>query len=168
MKNNIILIGMPGVGKSSVGVVLAKALGYHFVDSDLVIQQTQGKLLCEIIEEYGNDGFLQIENRINSGIDVDRTVLATGGSAVYGREAMEHFKNIGTVLYMKAEYDTINSRLSNLVGRGVAMKSGQTLRDLYEERSELYEKYADITVVVDNMSIEEIISNILKKYVKNG
>ena len=159
---------MPGVGKSSVGVVLAKALGYHFVDSDLVIQQTQGKLLCEIIEEYGNDGFLQIENRINSGIDVDRTVLATGGSAVYGREAMEHFKNIGTVLYMKAEYDTINSRLSNLVGRGVAMRSGQSLRDLYEERSELYEMYADITVIVDNMSIEEIISNILNKYVKNG
>ena len=168
MKNNIVLIGMPGVGKSSVGVVLAKILGYRFLDSDLVIQEKEGKLLHEIIAEQGLEGFLKVEDRINASINCEKSIIATGGSAVYGREAMEHFKNIGTVLYMKAEYDTINSRLSNLVGRGVAMKSGQTLRDLYEERSELYEKYADITVVVDNMSIEEIISNILKKYVKNG
>ena len=167
MRDNIILIGMPGVGKSSVGVVLAKACGYHFVDSDLVIQQTEGKLLSEIIEEKGNKGFLEIENRINAGIDINRTVLATGGSAVYGEDAMKHFKNIGIVLYMKAEYETINSRLSNLVGRGVAMKKDQTLRDLYEERCVLYEKYADITVSVDNMTIEEIISKIIDKTVKN-
>jgi shikimate kinase len=103
---------MPGVGKSSVGVVLAKALGYHFVDSDLVIQQTEGRLLSEIIEEKGNDGFIEVENNINSKIDVKRTVLATGGSAVYGTDAMEHFRNIGTILYMKASFETIDSRLS--------------------------------------------------------
>lgn len=168
MKDNIILIGMPGVGKSSVGVVLAKALGYHFVDSDLVIQQTEGRLLSEIIEEKGNDGFIEVENNINSKIDVKRTVLATGGSAVYGTEAMEHFKNIGTVLYMKASFETIDSRLSNLVGRGVAMKKGQTLKELYEERCVLYERYADITLNVDKMSIEEIIVKIMSFFVNNA
>ena len=168
MKDNIILIGMPGVGKSSVGVVLAKALGYHFVDSDLVIQQTEGRLLSEIIEEKGNDGFIEIENNINSKIDVKRTVLATGGSAVYGTEAMEHFRNIGTVLYMKASFETIDSRLSNLVGRGVAMKKGQTLKELYEERCVLYERYADITLNVDKMSIEEIIVKIMSFFVNNA
>lgn len=168
MKDNIILIGMPGVGKSSVGVVLAKALGYHFVDSDLVIQQTEGRLLSEIIEEKGNDGFIEVENNINSKIDVKRTVLATGGSAVYGTEAMEHFKNIGTVLYMKASFETIDSRLSNLVGRGVAMKKDQTLKELYEERCVLYERYADITLNVDKMSIEEIIVKIMSFFVNNA
>lgn len=168
MKDNIILIGMPGVGKSSVGVVLAKALGYHFVDSDLVIQQTEGRLLSEIIEEKGNDGFIEVENNINSKIDVKRTVLATGGSAVYGTEAMEHFRNIGTVLYMKASFETIDSRLSNLVGRGVAMKKGQTLKELYEERCVLYERYADITLDVDKMSIEEIIVKIMSFFVNNA
>ncbi len=168
MKDNIILIGMPGVGKSSVGVVLAKALGYHFVDSDLVIQQTEGRLLSEIIEEKGNDGFIEVENNINSKIDVKRTVLATGGSAVYGTEAMEHFRNIGTVLYMKASFETIDSRLSNLVGRGVAMKKGQTLKELYEERCVLYERYADITLNVDKMSIEEIIVKIMSFFMNNA
>lgn len=168
MKDNIILIGMPGVGKSSVGVVLAKALGYHFVDSDLVIQQTEGRLLSEIIEEKGNDGFIEVENNINSKIDVKRTVLATGGSAVYGTEAMEHFRNIGTILYMKASFETIDSRLSNLVGRGVAMKKGQTLKELYEERCVLYERYADITLNVDKMSIEEIIVKIMSFFVNNA
>ncbi len=168
MKDNIILIGMPGVGKSSVGVVLAKALGYHFVDSDLVIQQTEGRLLSEIIEEKGNDGFIEVENNINSKIDVKRTVLATGGSAVYGTEAMEHFRNIGTVLYMKASFETIDSRLSNLVGRGVAMKKSQTLKELYEERCVLYERYADITLNVDKMSIEEIIVKIMSFFVNNA
>lgn len=168
MKDNIILIGMPGVGKSSVGVVLAKALGYHFVDSDLVIQQTEGRLLSEIIEEKGNDGFIEVENNINSKIDVKRTVLATGGSAVYGTEAMEHFRNIGTVLYMKASFETIDSRLSNLVGRGVAMKKDQTLKELYEERCVLYERYADITLNVDKMSIEEIIVKIMSFFVNNA
>ena len=134
----------------------------------MVIQQTEGRLLSEIIEEKGNDGFIEVENNINSKIDVKRTVLATGGSAVYGTDAMEHFRNIGTILYMKASFETIDSRLSNLVGRGVAMKKGQTLKELYEERCVLYERYADITLNVDKMSIEEIIVKIMSFFVNNA
>ncbi len=160
--NNIILIGMPGVGKSSAGVVLAKAMGYRFLDSDLVIQQEEKKLLCEIIDEVGNDGFLQVENRINSGIEADRTVIATGGSAVYGKAAMEHFSNIGKIVYLCASYETISARLSNLKRRGVAIKNGQTLKDLYDERCVLYEKYADATIIIDNLSIEDTVLKIVQ------
>lgn len=162
--NNLILIGMPGVGKSSLGVVLAKVLGYHFVDSDLVIQAQEKRLLREIIETQGNEAFLEIENRINAGINAEKTVIATGGSVIYGKEAMAHFKEIGKILYLRASYDTINSRLSNLTGRGVAINKNQTLRDLYNERIPLYEKYADLTVDVDGLTIEEtmcIIRNML-------
>ncbi|MGN0369043.1 MAG: shikimate kinase [Butyrivibrio sp.] len=155
--NNLILIGMPGVGKSSLGVVLAKVLGYHFVDSDLVIQAQEKRLLREIIETQGNEAFLEIENRINAGINAEKTVIATGGSVIYGKEAMAHFKEIGKILYLRASYDTINSRLSNLTGRGVAINKNQTLRDLYNERIPLYEKYADLTVDVDGLTIEEIV-----------
>lgn len=155
--NNLILIGMPGVGKSSLGVVLAKVLGYHFVDSDLVIQAQEKRLLREIIETQGNEAFLEIENRINAGINAEKTVIATGGSVIYGKEAMAHFKKIGKILYLRASYDTINSRLSNLTGRGVAINKNQTLRDLYNERIPLYEKYADLTVDVDGLTIEEIV-----------
>ena len=155
--NNLILIGMPGVGKSSLGVVLAKVLGYHFVDSDLVIQAQKKRLLREIIETQGNEAFLEIENRINAGINAEKTVIATGGSVIYGKEAMAHFKEIGKILYLRASYDTINSRLSNLTGRGVAINKNQTLRDLYNERIPLYEKYADLTVDVDGLTIEEIV-----------
>lgn len=163
-KNNIVLIGMPGVGKSSVGVVLAKILGYRFVDSDLVIQEQEGKLLHEIIEEKGTEGFLDVENRINASINCDKCIIATGGSAVYGAEAMEHFKEIGTVLYLRADYESINNRLGNLKGRGVVLKDGQTLMDLYNERAPLYEKYADI--IVDETgckSVSDTISRIMDK-----
>lgn len=145
-KNNIILIGMPGVGKSSVGVVLAKILGYRFLDSDLVIQEEEGKLLCEIMAEKGTEGFIEVENRINASIMCNRTVVATGGSAIYGREAMEHFREIGKIVYLKSDYDTIRERLGDLEKRGVVLKDGQTLLDLYNERVPLYEKYADIIV----------------------
>lgn len=103
-KDNIVLIGMPGVGKSTIGVVLAKVLGYQFVDADLVIQEKEGKLLCEIIEEVGADGFIEVENRINSQIKAHHAIIATGGSVVYGREAMEHLRQIGTVIYLKLPY----------------------------------------------------------------
>ena len=100
-RDNIVLIGMPGVGKSTIGVVLAKVLGYQFVDADLLIQEAEGKLLSELIEENGTDGFIEIENRVNSQIQTHRSVIATGGSVVYGKEAMEHLKSIGTVVYLK-------------------------------------------------------------------
>lgn len=157
MKSNIVLIGMPGVGKSSVGVVLAKALGYGFVDSDLVIQNVEKRLLKEIISQEGHDGFIAIENRVNAGLEADRSVIATGGSVVYGAGAMRHLKSIGTVVYLSASYETIASRLSNLEGRGVAMREGQTLPDLYNERVPLYERYGDITVKLDSLTIEEAV-----------
>ena len=161
LDKNIVLIGMPGVGKSSAGVVLAKALGYHFVDADLVIQSEEGKLLSEIIEEVGNEGFLQKEDRINSSINVQKSVIATGGSAIYGENAMKHFKETSIIVYLKASFETINARLSNLKGRGVAIKANQTLKDLYDERCVLYEKYADLTVSLDGLTIEDTIRKIV-------
>lgn len=163
MKDNVILIGMPGVGKSSMGVVLAKVIGYEFVDSDLIIQKQEKCLLKDIIKEKGNDGFLEVENRINAGIDVHKAVVATGGSVVYGKEAMEHLRETGLIVYLKASYETIHGRISNLVGRGVAISDGQTLFDLYNERIPLYEKYADVTVDMDNFSIEESVQQTVQK-----
>ena len=143
---NIILVGMPGAGKSTIGVVLAKRIGYKFVDSDLVIQEKEGKLLHELIEQYGVDGFLDIENRINAGISCESAVIATGGSAIYGKEAMEHFKELGKVVYLKLPYEEIAERLGDLNARGVTLRPGQTLHDLYEERTPLYEQYADCVI----------------------
>lgn len=161
MKNNIVLIGMPGVGKSTVGVILAKVLGYEFVDADLLIQKKEKRLLKEIIAQEGQEGFLRIENQVNAAIETERAVIATGGSVVYCREAMEHLRDIGTVIYLKLEYDILKSRLGNLRGRGVVLKEGQTLRDLYEERVPLYEKYADLTVDEKNTGAEETLQKIL-------
>ena len=162
MKNNIVLIGMPGVGKSTIGVILAKILGYHFLDSDLVIQEREERLLHQIIAEEGTEGFLKIENEVNASLDVKKTIIATGGSAVYGKEAMEHLKEIGEIVYLKADYDTIRRRLGNLEKRGVALKSGQTLKDLYDERTALYEKYADVIVDEKGLGTEETIGAVLR------
>ena len=146
MKENIILIGMPGVGKSTIGVVLAKVLGYQFIDADLVIQEKEGKLLHEIIAEAGTDGFLEIEGRINSQITAAHAIIATGGSVVYEQNAMEHFKEIGKIVYLHVSYPILEQRLSDIKGRGVVLKDGQDLKALYEERTPLYEKYADIVI----------------------
>lgn len=146
MKSNITLIGMPASGKSTVGVLLAKRLGYSFVDVDLVIQKQEGRLLKEIIEQEGTEGFLKVEDRVNRELDVRRSIIAPGGSVIYGTHAMEHLKEISTVVYLKLSYEEVENRLEDLKDRGVALKDGMTLRDLYEERVPLYEKYADITV----------------------
>ena len=161
MKNNIVLIGMPGVGKSTVGVVLAKILGYQFIDADIVIQQETKKLLKDIISEEGGEGFIEIENRINASINVVNTVIATGGSAVYGEDAMKHYKEIGTVVYLRLGYDEINKRLSDIKNRGVVLKNGQNLLDIYEERCVLYEKYADIIIDEEGLNVEETIERIV-------
>lgn len=158
--NNIILIGMPGAGKSTVGVVLAKRLGYRFIDSDLVIQEKKGMLLHQIIEEKGVDGFLKVENDINASIRVEQSVIATGGSVIYGAEAMKHLKSIGTVVYLKLSYEEIENRLGDLNERGVALKKGQTLLDLYRERVPYYEKYADVTIDCEDKMIKEIVAEI--------
>ncbi|POP32524.1 shikimate kinase [Lactonifactor longoviformis] len=160
---NIILIGMPGVGKSTVGVILAKVLGYQFIDADLVIQQQENRLLREIIEEEGEAGFLNIENRVNASLQAERAVIATGGSVVYCREAMRHLKEIGTVIYLELSYGALKNRLGNLKGRGVVLKEGQDLRGLYDERVPLYEKYADLTINEKNLDVEGTLQKILEK-----
>ncbi len=158
--SNVTLIGMPGVGKSTIGVVLAKKLGYAFVDSDLVIQDKYGKLLHEIIEEKGIEGFWNVENAVNASLNVDRSIIATGGSAIYGESAMLHLKELGKVVYLKLSCDEIADRLGDLCERGVTLKPGQTLQDLYEERIPLYEKYADVTVDCSGKQLREIATEI--------
>jgi len=166
--NNIILIGMPGSGKSSLGVVLAKKIGFGFIDSDLVIQEREGMTLERIIEKHGDAGFIQIENEVNCSISPHHTVIATGGSAVYGKEAMEHLRQIGTVIYLKLDYADISRRLSDIKGRGVVLKDGQTLKDLYDERVVLYEKYADITIAEDGLNVEQTIEKIVAQIQKES
>ena len=161
-KTNIVLIGMPGVGKSTIGVILAKVLGYSFLDADLLIQEQEGKLLREIIEEKGTDGFIEVENRVNASIRADRAIIATGGSVVYGKEAMEHLKEIGRVVYLKVSYAILEKRLEDIKGRGVVLKKGQTLETLFEERSKLYEQYADIEVSEDGLDVEQTVEKLVE------
>lgn len=161
-KNNIILIGMPGAGKSTVGVVLAKKLGYSFVDADLVIQSREGKLLHELIAECGVEGFWKLEEAVGESIEGKRTVIATGGSAVYGEKAMAHYRQIGTVVYLSLPLEAIRERLGDLTERGVTLRDGQDLDGLYAERQPLYEKYADVTVDCEGFSIREIVERIAK------
>ena len=161
MKKNLIFIGMPAVGKSTVGIVVAKRLGMKFIDTDLLIQEQEGKLLREIIAECGEDGFLEIENRVNASVRAENSVISPGGSVIYCREAMEHYKKIGTVVYLQASYQTIRKRIRNPKKRGVVLREGQTLRDLYDERVPYFEKYADITVCEDGCQIEDTIENVL-------
>ena len=157
---NVILIGMPGAGKSTVGVVLAKRLGYTFLDSDLVIQQKYGKLLHELIREHGVEGFWKIENDVNAGLTCDKTVIATGGSAIYGAEAMEHLRSIGTVVYLRLTLSQIEERLGDLTERGVTLREGQDLKALYEERTPLYEKYAHVIIDCDGQKVRELVTRI--------
>ncbi len=159
--NNIILIGMPGAGKSTVGVLLAKVLGMNFIDSDLLIQEQEKKLLKDIIAEEGLEGYLKIENQVNREIKAEHSVVATGGSVAYCPEAMEHLGRIGTIIYIRLEFDTIDARLGNIKQRGVVLKNGQNLRSLYEERCPLYEKYAHMTVDGEGLSMEEVLDHII-------
>lgn len=165
-KNNIVMIGMPAAGKSTVGVILAKRLGYSFVDVDLVIQAQKGKLLKEIIAEKGEDGFLQIEEDVNASLDVNHSIIAPGGSVIYGARAMEHLREIGTIVYLKLTYEDLEKRLGNLKDRGVVLKDGMTLRDLYEERSAYYERYAEVTIDETGKEFGEVVDE-LRAYFEN-
>ena len=158
---NIILIGMPAVGKSTVGVILAKLLGYSFVDTDLVIQKSEGKLLKNIIAEKGIDGFIETENRILSKLDIVNSVISTGGSVIYGDEAMKNLSRNGIVIYLKLDYNKLKYRLHNIKNRGVVIREGQSLSSLYRERAPLYEKYADIIIDENGCSIEKTVNKIM-------
>ncbi len=165
---NIILIGMPAVGKSTVGVVVAKRIGFEFIDTDLLIQKQEKRLLKEIIAEEGNERFLEIENQVNRDLQAESAVISPGGSVVYCEEAMQHFKEIGTVIYLHATYEAIYKRITNAKNRGVVLKEGQTLKDLYDERVKLFEKYADYTVSEEGLDLEETIDMVLELLEKIG
>ena len=163
MKENIILIGMPGCGKTTLGTELSEVLGYGYIDSDSVIVAREGKRLNEIIAEVGREALLDIEAKINSELCASRCVIATGGSVVYRDSAMQKLKTMGKVVYLKLPYEVIERRLGDLVKRGVALKEGYTLKDLYEERTPLYEKYADVVVELKGRSVAESVQEILRE-----
>lgn len=162
-RTNITLIGMPASGKSSVGVVLAKRLGKKFVDTDIVIQEKYGKTLKELIEEHGDKGFREIEDEVNATLDVNNSIISPGGSVVYGEKAMKHLKEISVIIYLELSYTAIKSRLGDLRERGITLKEGQSLKDLYLERVPLYEKYADITVNEMKKSLSKTIEEICER-----
>ena len=149
-ESNITFIGMPGAGKSTIGVVVAKMLCKTFIDTDLLIQNKEGKRLSKIIDEIGNKKFIKLENDVIASLKVHNSVISTGGSAVFGKEAMEHLKKTSTVIYIKVPYETLEARLKSLTKRGVVFEEGQTLRDIFDIRTPLYEKYADIVIDSDN------------------
>ncbi len=159
---NIVLIGMPSAGKSTVGVLLAKNLGMEFLDCDLVIQKKTGKLLHEIISEKGNQGFRAIEGEILAELECENSVIATGGSAVYSQKAMEHLKKDSLTVYLSLSCDEVKKRLGDFSHRGVAMEKGQTIEDLYAERAPLYERYADIIVASDGYNINQTLDHALE------
>lgn len=159
---NIIFIGMPAAGKSTVGVVVAKRLGYNFIDTDLLIQESEGRLLREIIAEEGLDGFLEIEDRVNAQVEAKKSVISPGGSVVYCENAMRHYKEIGLVVYLKTSFEIINKRIGNAKNRGVVLRENQTLKDLYCERTALFEKYADITISEDELDLQSTIETTIE------
>ena len=171
--DNITLIGMPGSGKSTIGVLLAKKLGYRFIDSDLLIQEQEGRLLKDIIAREGDEGFSRIENQVNAQIQAVKTVIAPGGSVVYCKEAMEHLSQISLIVYLRISCSSLKERLGDLKSRGVLLKDGgssgrilchvdgMTLDDLYAERAPLYERYGEVVLDVDNLTMGEVLDSFL-------
>lgn len=159
---NLILVGMPSCGKSTVGVVLAKTMNKGFVDTDILIQQREGKTLQEIINTQGNGYFHQVEEQVLLDFDGENYIVATGGSAIYFDRAMDHFKEKGKIVYLKVSLDTVLKRLNNIKTRGVTLEKGQTLGDLYHQRVPLYEKHADIIIEADGLTVEEVVERIME------
>lgn len=166
--DNIILIGMPGVGKSTLGVLLAKTLGMTFLDTDLVIQEQEGALLRDLIAARGIEGFLALEGEVCAHLQAHRTVVATGGSVVYRSQAMAHLRELGTVVYLKLGYRALAKRLGSLKRRGVVLRPGQTLRMLYEERVPLYEQYAHLTIDCSGQDVEHTLDRVMRALEKRG
>ena len=163
---NIILIGMPGAGKSTIGVILAKTLRMDFVDTDLIIQNSENKKLIEIINDSGIDGFLKAENEVLKNISLKNTVIATGGSAVYSKEGMDNLKQNGTTVYLYLEKNEIEKRIKNIKTRGIVMDKNQTLNELFIERESLYKRYADLIVDCNSLTLEESVEKVIE-YIKS-
>lgn len=159
---NVILIGMPGCGKSTVGVILAKSLGFSFIDTDLLICEKYGKKLQSLINEKGIDEFLEIEGQTGFELDCKNTVVATGGSMVMSERAMKHLKALGKVVYIDVSLEELKKRITNMTTRGIVFKSGETIDDIFKTRTPLYKKYADLTVtVLENGTLESTVANIV-------
>lgn len=162
---NIVLIGMPGCGKSTVGVLLAKAMGFRFIDTDIVIQERTGQLLQQMIDNSGLDAFCIEEERAIMSVEKSSgCVIATGGSAVYSRSAMLHLKQNGFVYYLSLPVEQVEKRLYNIKTRGIAMRPGDSISDVFRKRRRLYEEYADITVDCQGKSMEEIVGEICSQH----
>ncbi len=160
-KNNIVLIGMPWSGKSTVGVLLAKSLRWDFIDTDLIIQSHTGKSLQQIIDEEGVEKFRRIEEKYVLSIHPEKCVIATGGSVVYSEKAMQHLQNIGVIVYLQYPFEEINRRAKSVEERGLVRTKGQTLLDLYQERIPLYEQWAEVVIKCNQQSHEQVVEKIL-------
>ena len=160
---NVVLIGMPGCGKSTLGVLLAKALQMDFVDTDLVMQNQYGKPLQQLVDELGTEGFSQAEENCICQLKPDRTVIATGGSVALEERAMEHLSKSGTIVFIKLCYQTIESRLNNIATRGITLQKGQTLRDLYELRQPYYHRWGQIIVEADGLDVEQTVALLVNR-----
>ena len=158
---NIVLIGMPASGKSTIGVVLAKTLGIGFVDTDLIIQQREKRLLQDIINNDGLEKFLDCERDAILSQNYKNSVVSTGGSAVFRDEAMQYLKNEGVIVFIDVDLETLEKRLKNIKTRGVAAAAGQSVEDIYNERIALYRKYADITLKVESENVEQSVEKLI-------
>ena len=166
--SNIILIGMPGSGKSTCGVIAAKVLLKNFFDTDLLLQGLEHSRLQDLIDSKGAEYFYEAEEKAILSLNIEATVIATGGSVIYSEKAMKHLKSLGTVIYLHLEYETMLSRIHNFTTRGIVVKNGKTLLDMYNERLPLYEKYADKIIRCDNNTVEETVMQIVSATEKSA
>jgi shikimate kinase len=163
-KGNIVLIGMPGVGKSTTGIVLSKVLKKPFIDTDLIIQQKENLTLQNIIDKNGIKYFYKAEEKIILDIEVNNHVISTGGSVVYSNSSILHLrKKEGIIIYLQLRFDEIQARVNNIKSRGIPMANKKTLLDIYKERKPLYEKYADIEISCSEKDLEDVVEEIVEK-----
>lgn len=167
-RNNIVLIGMPASGKSTLGRELSKKLGWEFVDSDKLIEKVYGKKLKDIIAEVGNDGFLDIEDKINSSISGSNMVISPGGSVVFCQNAMKHFSDMSVIVYLKTSFYVLSKRIGDPVKRGVVLKEGQTIKDVFHDRRKFFEKYAHINFRMKNVPVADSVNKLLFKFEDEG
>lgn len=162
--NNIVLIGMPSSGKSTVGIILAKYLCMNFIDTDLIIQKNTGKALQKIIDEDGLERFLEIENKVMINLNCKNTIIATGGSSIFSASGINHLKANSIVVYLEISYPILVKRINNIQTRGIVMRADQNLKDLYDERSPLYEKYSDMKINCDLLTTQECVEKLIEYF----